>query len=368
MRVGFEGAFSENQIFVDDIKIQRTRTYGVAVSVYSWAPEDYVDFSSFGDSRNSIIRNGNIVQGQDGGTWGHGFYVRKAHGTILDNVNVTVAGANSSAVYWESGDAGTIQGSQFTSNVNTIQSRDNSHGAVVKQFRGTFANNQIHNGPHMGLYLSSYAASQVYGNTIRLKSKYTNGFAICAWGAGTEVYDNLIDCADGDYSARGIFVRGTQGTRRVFDNTIRVQGFANNQEYSNNGGVQLGGTYGIQIEGSSNAEIFGNDVFVNAEQSIGYAFRGNGSVENVNVYENTFEVENNGSRTAIFKFRDQNSAGLNIHDNTLITNDGIVGQTLDTNIDLSVPTCTSQPLRGLDSSKLVTCQITRLSCMLPCDW
>jgi hypothetical protein len=346
MRVGVEGAFTENQVFVDDIKIQRTRTYGVAVSVFGWAATDYVDFTSFGSSENSEIRNGNIVQGQDGGTWSHGFYVRQAHDTILDNVNVTVAGANSSAVYWASGDAGSIQGSQFTSNVNTIGSRDASHGAVVMQFQGTFANNQINNGPHMGLYLSDKGASQVYGNTIKLKTKYTNGFGIAAWGDGTEVYDNLIDCGHADYSARGIFIRGSEGIRRVFDNTIRVQGFANNQEYSGNGGVQLGGVYGIQIENDSNAEIFGNAVFVNAEQTIGYAFRANGVVDNVNVYENTFEVENNGSRTAIFRLAGQDSAGLNIHDNTLITNDGIIGLTTDTNIDLIRSNLHITPIEG----------------------
>ena len=115
---------------------------------------------------------------------GHGFYVRQGHGTILDNVNVTVAGANSSAVYWTKGYVGSIQGSQFTSNVNTIGSRDASHGAVVMQFQGTFANNQINNGPHMGLYLSDKGASQVYGNTIKLKTKYTNGFGLLRGATG----------------------------------------------------------------------------------------------------------------------------------------------------------------------------------------
>ncbi len=343
MRVGVEGAFSENQVFVDDIKIQRTRTYGVAVGVFSWATEDYVDFTSSGNGGNSVIRNGNIVQGQDGGTWGHGFYVRQANDTTLDNVNVTVAGANSSAVYWRSGDDGIIQNSQFTSNVNTILSRDNSHGAVVMHFQGTFANNQIHNGPHVGLFLSPQAASQVYGNTIKLKTKYTNAFAIFARGPGTEVYDNLIDCGHADYGSRGIFIRGTQGTRRVFNNTIRVQGLANNQEY---GGVQIGGTYGIQIEGDSNAEIFGNDVFVNAEQTVGYAFRANGDVDNVNVYANTFEVQNNGSRTAIFKFASQDSNGLNVRDNILITNDGIIGHAQTTNIDLVRSNLQITPIEG----------------------
>jgi len=334
LRVGVEGAFSENQVFVDDVKIQRTRTYGVAMGTFSWAPEDYVDFTSFGNTGNSVVRNGKIVQGQDGATWGHGLYVRKANGSQIENIEVTVSGANASAVYWHSGTDGVIQGSQFTSHVNTIHSRDNNHGAVIMYFQGTFANNQIHNGPHVGLYLSDKAASQVYGNTIRLKSKYTNAFAIFARGAGTEVYDNLIDCGHADYSARGIFIRGSEGTRYVYNNTIRVQGMANNQEYGGNGGVQLGGAYGIQIEGDDNAEIYGNDVHVNAEFTIGYAFRANGSVNNVNVYNNTFTVENRGSRTALFRLDGPDSPGLQIYDNTLVTNDGIVGQTTKTHIDL----------------------------------
>ncbi|MCH2181126.1 MAG: DUF4347 domain-containing protein [Mariniblastus sp.] len=334
LRVGVEGAFSENRVIVDDVKVQRTRTYGVAVSTFSWAAEEYVDFTSYGTAGNSLIRNGDIVQGQDGGTWGHGVLVRQAADVTLDNLNVTVAGANASAVYWRSGSDGLIQGSHFTSNVKTILSRDNNHGAVIMNFEGTFANNQIHNGPHVGLYLSGDASSQVYGNTIRLKSKYTNAFAIFARGVGTDVYDNVIDCGHADYSARGIFIRGSEGARRVYDNTIRVQGMANNQEYSGNGGVQLGGAYGIQIEGDKNAEIFRNHVYVNAEFTMGYAFRANGVVDNVNVYENTFTVDNRGSRTAVFKLDGPDSSGLQIYDNTLVTNDGIFGRTMNTHVDL----------------------------------
>ncbi len=334
LRVGVDGSFDEKQAFIDDIKIQRTRTYGVAVSTFDWADDLYVDFTSFGGGGNAEVRNGNIMQGQDGGTWGHGILVRQAHNVRLENVHVTVSGANASAVYWWSGNDGVIENSQFASNVQTIQSRDNSHGAVVMNFQGTFADNLILNGPHVGLYLSDNSASQVYGNTIQLKSKYTNAFGIFAWGDGTEVYNNLIDCADGDYSARGIFIRGSSGTRRVYENTVRVQNFANNQEYGGNGGVQLGGAYGIQIESDSNAEIFRNRVFVNAEFASGYAFRANGVVDNVSVYENTFEVQNNGAHTAVFKFDGQNSSGLDIRDNTLITNDGLVGWTLNSSIDI----------------------------------
>ena len=319
LSVGVDSGFSGGTIYVDDIKVQRTRTYGVAVGVHSWASNDYVDFSRFGQGDHAHIRNGKLVQGADGATWGHGICLRQSDGVTLSDMDVTVGGANASAV--KSWSLGThISNCSFNSNVQVIGNRHAFDGTVIMGFQGVFANNQIHGGPHSGLMASGTAASEIYGNTFQLKSAYTNGFAIYAAAEGTTVYENLVDSSHGDYSCRGVFIR--DDGIRVFDNVIRVQNLANNQEYQ---GQQLGGAYGIQIEGNRNIEVDGNHVLVRAEFATGYAFRANGVNGNVRVHNNTFEVRSLGHRAAAFKLLEQNSNDLQIYDNHLITNDGILG-------------------------------------------
>ncbi len=72
----------------------------------------------------------------------------------------------------------------------------------------------------------SGSPSQIFGNTIRLKTKYTNAFAIVA-GAGSDIYDNLIDMGSGEYSGRGIRAAGTETDMAlVYNNVVKVQALA----------------------------------------------------------------------------------------------------------------------------------------------
>jgi hypothetical protein len=121
-----------------------------------------------------------------------------------------------------------------------------------------FSGNTITNGVQGGI-LAFQDNSEIYGNTIQTKSRYTNDFAINAYRSGIAVYNNTInnyDPSDDSVSGRGIYV---SSSNEVYGNTIKVHGAANNQEY---GGCQAGGTYGIQTEnGTQNANIHDNQVF-----------------------------------------------------------------------------------------------------------
>ncbi len=50
--------------FIDDIKVQRTKTYGVAVSAYDWDPAPHPGVTRYGPGTNAVITNGVILQGQ----------------------------------------------------------------------------------------------------------------------------------------------------------------------------------------------------------------------------------------------------------------------------------------------------------------
>jgi hypothetical protein len=284
--VRHDEALADHYGIIDNIKIQKYRAYGVAISAHSWAPEYFPGFNDFGWGHRSTVRNGTITQGRDQATSSHGILLYGSTDATIDNVEVTVAGANSSAVFARDNAINmTIKNSDFTSDVKTLTSRDNFDGAVLKGVSGEVFGNTIHNGVHAGIVVAK-AGTIVHNNVIRLKAKYTNAFAIFG---GQEVYNNVIDNGTGDYSSRGIMSGGGSSIdpRKIHNNKIRVQGFDDNQEYF---GGAPGGAYGIQIEGAAQAEVYENDVTATGGATEAYAFRMNESTDtsNVHVHNNIF--------------------------------------------------------------------------------
>jgi hypothetical protein len=103
--------------------------------------------------------------------------------------------------------------------------------------------------------------SEIYGNTITTRSRYTNDFAINAQRTGTKVYNNTINnysATDDEVSGRGVRA-ATNG--EIYSNVIKVHGAPNNYEY---GGCQAGDVYGIQAENVTNASIHDNQIFAYA--------------------------------------------------------------------------------------------------------
>ena len=349
VRVGISGGASAAAIpfFIDDIKIQRYKCYGMDVGATSFHPT------------NSRITNGTIIQGSDSATWGHGVVVDTANGLVVDNCNITVNGTNASCIC--SLNTGvftsTIHHNTLTSNILTTSDRNNKYGAMIFQCQGTIHDNILTGGALTGIWTKGAVGSTVYNNTISLKTRYTNAFALDVGGPGELVHDNIINCHTGVYTGRGILSSGSPNSTicQIFNNTVNVQGVANNQEYN---GAQLGGVYGIQIENGKNVEVYNNTVTAYGNNGVAaYAYRqntdsgttGTGAAKPY-IHNNTFQAISDGTTNAsATKITGVGSGGdlpitdsnLQFEDNALLTNDGFCQSWKDATVTLNRCTLTA---------------------------
>lgn len=338
IHVGIEGhASATSPYYIDDIKIQRKHVMGVLIGAKSGAAERLPGVTRFGTAENCTIKNGTIIQGGDGGVWSHGVLVFRSGGAVVDGMNITVNGANSSAIAGEDSKAKvtTITNNTLTSNVRTLTSRDQFNAAVVYGLPGTFTGNTITNGPHAGFVVGGNGPPcTISDNTIQLRAKYTNAFALAGTN-GSQIFNNIINNGSGEFTSRGIGVRAgidANNPTRVFNNVIHVQQLANSQEYE---GIPIGGTYGIQMENSRFTEVYGNKVYVYGREAPCYAFRFGPydnpvGVSDNYVHDNLFVATRFGTevttRSGTFKasFEGAGSEALRFENNTLETNDVIL--------------------------------------------
>lgn len=358
---GVDGhASSVYPFFIDDIRIQRTRVHGIAVSPAGSASGDLSDITTYGNGTNfTLTGGGSITQGDDKATWSHPIYVRQA-GTTMIGQYLTVKGADSSGV-WDTSSNNRYKYLAYMtidSQVTTISNRDNNYGAVVHAIAGDIHHLNIVNGPHVGIRVGGNTTeSRVHHNTVRLKARYSNAFAIRTVG-GTICHDNHVLCGEGEYQGRGIYIpldALESNPTKVFNNTVAVQALANNQEYGPSGGVPLGGTYGIQIESVTYAEVYGNDVTVYGTTK-GFAFRMTGEQTGIKIRNNTFRSVQNGGYGACVSFYGA-SGDIQFADNTLVTDDALVGETIvstilleRTHIQFEDTVATPYPMRTHQSS------------------
>lgn len=349
VRVGITGHVSAAEpYYIDDVKIQQHMNYGVVAGPKSFNASQYPGVTSYGTATNSTITGGNITQGQGSGSWCHAILVEYT-GLSINGVTATVSGQNSSCV-WQ-GSSGSynffsyISGNTFTSNVSTITSRDNFHGAVLHCPRGKLWDNQITNGPHAGIFIGTSPGiqSEVWRNTVQLTAKYTNGFAILG-GSSSHVHHNTINCGTDPYGARGIGISsGAEGNpAKCHDNVVYVQQIANNQEYEGTGGE----AYGIQAENSSYTEIYNNTVFAYGTNAKAHALRigpynGDIAPTEVSIHDNTLHAGHQGESASNLKMLGNDSplikdfSGISFYDNTFVTNDAVIGGTSYADITLT---------------------------------
>lgn len=349
VRVGITGHASATvPVFIDDIKVQMTKVYGVATSAKNYNAAETPDLTTYGTANDTVITNGSITQGQDNGTWCHGIFHYGTDGTTMENLTITVQGANTSCIYGrdEYTYTSVLNNCALVSNATTISDRDLFYGAVVRYIQGTITNNTITGGPHAGFLVKggepgiAWVASTVSGNTIRLRGHYTNGFGILA-SRGSQIFNNQILCGSGEWHSRGIRTVGAGDvTTSIYNNTIEVQDTLSNQEY---GGSALGGVYGIQLEDAVDVEVYGNTVTAYGNDVEGFAFRANGTCLTLNVHDNTFTATAGTAYAACCKFSLVNDNEMVFEDNALITNNGIVGATAESDLTLTRCTITAAP-------------------------
>jgi len=332
IRVSVAGAFaSTGNVYVDDIKIVKARSYAVHVG------------PGYTNANSLNLANGAIVQGQGGGFGSPALRFEENSGTNqnINNLNITTHGVNSRPIEFTNGTYGfinsRISNNTLNHNGTTIKTRDHMDGAVIYSIAShgtTIDHNIITNGPQGGIIVSqtpNQTPNEISYNHISLKSKYSNGFAI---GSGGLVHDNTVNCGTGSYTCRGIYAGGN-GVK-IYNNNISVQALPNNQEYGTSdsnggqpGGCMLGGVYGIQSEddiGSyvTNLEVFGNTVTANSGQCEAYALRTNllqALSSNNKIYNNSFNAIASGTqRAAALKNSGGTDSRLIINDNTFGSN------------------------------------------------
>ncbi|MFA6307554.1 MAG: hypothetical protein WC664_01845, partial [Patescibacteria group bacterium] len=259
------GLSSSGKLYVDDVRIQPAQYYGIVFPTYDNGRYPDIDVESLpsGNPNNITITNGTIIQGAGSPFAGHNFYFGEGvHDIIIDHVNATVQGPESSNIFAEWSYNNSFHDNTLTSNVLSIMSRDNFSGVQINLGRtrggNTIYNNTIQNGPHTGLMMgdfdnTSQGGSQIYNNLFRMKSRYTNGFAIAGGDRNAQVHNNTVMNVDG-YYGRGI--HGGNGAH-FYSNHIEVSDMPYNQEYD---GCSPPGVYGFQVEEGEGTEVTNNTI------------------------------------------------------------------------------------------------------------
>ena len=343
IRLGVEGttASQSGTVYFDDVRVQPIANHGVVTATCT--AYHLYDNSCGGSAANLQVTNGSIVQGSANAYLGHAIDLKQgpnSSGAQIDNLNITVSGPNSVAINTTYKSNMNIHHNTIYNNVSVIVNRHSIDGATIRLYDSS-NNNQVHDntiigGPQGGIMFARGSGSSAYNNTIRQNGRYSNDFAIYAYNDNMSVYGNTVDATSG----RGIHVNGNYID--VYNNIISVRELKQNQEYN---GCELGGAYGIQLEGghTSNNNIHDNTVTAYADQCDGLAFRATEvTLSNNQVYNNSFtavRVGNTTAKAAGASFGG-NTGLINIHDNTFTADsylvhlywDGSTGTLFDSNI------------------------------------
>lgn len=335
VRAGIRNAsLATAAVYIDHIQVTKTKVHGILVGTSGSAASRYVDIKRYGNADGSIVRQGSIRQGADGASWSTAVR-NQATDVELSGLKTYVKGANSNSILWRSGIGRIVKCGMQSDPKLIISNRDQQYGSVldVQYGKVEIFGNTILDGPQMGINTPGTATTKIHGNKIRLKGRYTNGFAILASGPGAEVFNNIIDCT-GAYACRGIKVEsGTPELPiKVYNNTVKFQYWANNQEYM---GYPLGGGYGIQLESVDNAEVYGNDVTAFGNEVAAFALRLNHPLSNVVIRDNTFRAVSGANHASALKMGGVTTSGPFVFtNNKLIVNEGLIGETNKTKLEI----------------------------------
>jgi hypothetical protein len=210
-----------------------------------------------GGGANLTVYGGNIVQSAGAAPFSHVFWMGQgdgAGGGYIHDLNVTFQSVGTQFFHGEIDGGGyKIQNNVVNDNVTNIQAPGQSplgaraafQGYVIhtdEERTGTPSPDDISgntfNGSAQGGVADGQANSQIYNNTIKLTSYYSNDYGVIVTMDGQNVHDNTI-------TGRG---RGLDGESSGFilnHNTVNVAEEAINSEYN---GCELDGTYGIRVK------------------------------------------------------------------------------------------------------------------------
>lgn len=209
-----------------------------------------------GSDSNLTVYGGNIVQSTNAAPFSPVFWIGQGGtgGGYIHDLNVTFQSVGSQFFHGEIDGGGyTIQNNVINDNVTNIQHPGQSPLGARAAFQGyvihtdeegtgspladTISGNTFNGSPQGGI-ADGVAGSQIYNNTIKLTSTYSNDYGVIATMNNQNVHGNTI-------TGQG---RGLDGESSgfIFDsNTVNVAEGTGNTEY---GGCELDGTYGIRVK------------------------------------------------------------------------------------------------------------------------
>ena len=238
-----------------------------------------------GSDSNLTVYGGKIVQSTNAAPFSPVFWIGQGGtgGGYIHDLNATFQSAGSQFFHGEIDGGGyTIQNNVINDNVKNIQHSGQSPLGARGHFQGyvihtdqertgspapdTISGNTFNGSPQGGI-ADGVAGSQIYNNTIKLTSTYSNDYGVIATMNNQNIHGNTI-------TGQG---RGLDGESSGFifnGNTVNVAEGTGNTEY---GGCELDGTYGIRVKNydwpnstesgvsaSTNFQITNNNVTVPA--------------------------------------------------------------------------------------------------------
>jgi hypothetical protein len=209
-----------------------------------------------GSDSNLTVYGGNIVQSSNAAPFSPVFWIGQGGtgGGSIHDLNATFQSVGSQFFHGEIDGGGfSIQNNVINDNVTNIQHPGQSPLGARAAFQGyvihndeegtgspapdTISGNTINGSPQGGI-ADGVAGSQIYNNTIKLTSTYSNDYGVLVDMNSQNVHGNTI-------TGQG---RGLDGESSGFifsGNTVNVAEGTGNTEY---GGCELDGTYGIRVK------------------------------------------------------------------------------------------------------------------------
>ena len=209
-----------------------------------------------GSDSNLTVYGGNIVQSTNAAPFSPVFWIGQGGtgGGSIHDLTATFQSVGSQFFHGEIDGGGfTIQNNVINDNVTNIQHPGQSPLGARAAFQGyvihtdeegtgtpapdTISGNTFNGSPQGGI-ADGVAGSQIYNNTIKLTSTYSNDYGVLVAMNSQNVHGNTI-------TGQG---RGLDGESSGFifsGNTVNVAEGTGNTEY---GGCELDGTYGIRVK------------------------------------------------------------------------------------------------------------------------
>lgn len=324
---------------------------GVAITQQGWiSSQVFPDLTlASSNSRHFTLHNGTITD--SGGFKSYG--IAKGNWSRMEMFNVTtnVSGIDGSNFLdttgirqdYDPGGYVEIHNNTFNNSAPYVLRRDDLTGfPVILKSYSNFYHNKI-DGGQGGVNCASATNIKVYendaanGGFIKTKQFVTNHYSVETYGGtNIEIYNNDINTNEGDYSGRGIHIGEGSQDIKVHNNNIDVRTHLNT-EYNASGSL---GAHGIKLELTSNSKVYENNVtvhstpttYANALDIEVYPTNTGNEIER-NTFVATKEDMSDPAYPQASAFQAttdnlpdyyNNLGGLNIENNTFITNNNMI--------------------------------------------